>query len=152
MSFTSHISVFHNSTTGRQHSGLSKWRQTSSFGLTTPCSVSPFSLQTWFPGVTVLSEAGLTEHPAGTTPMCVLDVPGCRSSTETLCNNTFECTHHHSLQHLKKSWFKDTEIFPFSQTKMSCLSNQRYQRFWFSSQVYTTAEGMGRFSGVYTSR
>lgn len=53
--------------------------------------------------------------------MCVLDAPGmCLGvgwSTQSLYNYMFECTHHLSLQHIKKILFKGTEIFPFSQTK-----------------------------------
>lgn len=46
------------------------------------------------------------------------DVSGCEMEQQSLYNYMFECTHHFSLQHLKKNWFKGTEIFPFSQTKV----------------------------------
>lgn len=60
-----------------------------------------FPWQTWFPGVTVLSQVELQS-----TPGCVLDAPGmCLGvglSTQGLYNKIFACTHHHSLLHLKE--------------------------------------------------
>lgn len=105
---------------------LSGWGQSRVQLSQVRCPVSPFSLQTWFPGVTVWFEVGVTEHPAGT-PVCVLDAPGmCLGmglSTQNLHKHN-GCLNapiiHSSIW--KKSWFKGTEMFPFSQTK--CLAGQ----------------------------
>lgn len=45
---------------------LSGWGQSKVWLSQVRCLLSPFSLQTPFPGVTALSEVHLTEHPAGT--------------------------------------------------------------------------------------
>lgn len=97
------------------------------------CLVAPFSLQIWFSGVTVLAVVDTSTTPTyHNAQACVLCAPrmclGTGWSTWPLnsrINNTFEwkqCTHHNSHKHLKQKWFKDTEIFPFSQTK--CLACQ----------------------------